>query len=144
MAERAVAERYFRPRGSSEDSPNKPDYQRSMVVSRLPQNTSAAEPDILIIVEEHDCGVSLARLLISLSDMKIFIGRSTFANTKPQERAYIVTRKLCDSYLYGPPPPGRDSTLSNLSSFELKASYSRSLGALLIRRSQRKPRIRSS
>ena len=91
------------------DSPNEPDHQSSMMVSTVPHKTSVSQHDVLIIAEEHDCGVSLVRLLVLLSDMKISAGISTFANAKPEGKVCIVLSELCGSYLYDPTPQQFDT-----------------------------------
>ena len=84
------------------DSPNELDHQSSMMVSMVPQKTSVTHPDVLIIAEEHDCGVSLPRLLGLLSDMGISAVISTFAKAQPKGKICIVLSELCGSYLYDP------------------------------------------
>ena len=91
------------------DSPNEPDHQSSMMVSTVPHKTSVTQPDVLIIAEEHDCGVSLVRLLVLLSDMGISVAISTFANAKPEGKVCIVLSELCGSYLYDPTPQQFDT-----------------------------------
>ena len=86
------------------DSPDELDHQSSMMVSMVPRKTSVTQPDALIIAEEHDCGVSLVRLLCLLSDLKISVGVSTFANAKPEGKVCIVLSELCGSHLYDPTP----------------------------------------
>ena len=86
------------------DSSNERDHQSSVMVSMVPRKTSVTHPDVLIIAEEHDCGISLARLLGLLSDMGISAGISTFANAQPKGKVCIVLSELCGSYLYDPTP----------------------------------------
>ena len=91
------------------DSPNEPDHQSSMMVSMVHHKTSVTLPNVLIIAEEHDCGVSLVRLLVLLSEMKISVETSTFANAKPEGKVCIVLSELCGSYLYDPTPQQFDT-----------------------------------
>ena len=91
------------------DSPNELDHQSSMMVSVVPQKTSVTHPEILIIAEERDCGVSLVRLLSLLSDMGISAGVSTFAKAQPKGKVCIVLSELCGSYLYDPTPQHFDT-----------------------------------
>ncbi len=91
------------------DSPNELDYQSSMMVSMVPQKTRVTQPEVLIIAEEHDCGVSLVRLIGLLSDMKCVVSISTFANAKPEGKVCVVLSELCGSYLYDPSPQQFDT-----------------------------------
>ena len=86
------------------DSPDELDHQSSMMVSMVPQKTSVRQPDVLIVAEERDCGLSLVRLLGLLSDMKVSVEVSTLANAKPKGKVCIVLSELCGSYLYDPTP----------------------------------------
>ncbi|KAL6715297.1 hypothetical protein ACLMJK_007562 [Lecanora helva] len=92
------------------DSSSELDHQSSMMVSTVPHKTIAAQPEVLIIAEERDCGVSLVRLLTLLSDMKLPAEISTFANAKPEGKVCIVLSELCGSYLYDPTPQQFDTS----------------------------------
>lgn len=91
------------------DSPNELDHHSSMMVARVSQKTSVIHPDVIIIAEEHDCGVSLVRLLGLLSDLRISARISTFANAEPNGKVCIVLSELCSSYLYDPTPQQFDT-----------------------------------
>ena len=91
------------------DSPNELDHQSSMMVATVPQKSNVTHLDVLVIAEEHDCGVSLVRLLGLLSDMKISAGVSTFAKAEPKGKVCIVLSELCSSYLYDPTPQQFDT-----------------------------------
>ena len=84
------------------DSAHEPEHQNSMMVSMPAGKTTITRPDVLIIAEEHDCGVSLVRLLTLLADMEISVQISTMADARPEGKVCIVLSELCGSILYDP------------------------------------------
>ena len=85
------------------DFPSEPDHHiSSMMVSTAPAKANITTPNVLIIAEEHDCGVSLVRLLGSLSELGISVEVATLAKARPDGNVCIVLSELCRSYLYEP------------------------------------------
>ena len=85
-----------------QDSPDEAEHQSSMMVSRALGKMTVITPDVQIIAEEKDCGVSLVRLLRLLAETGISAEITPFANARPKGKICIVLSELCGPFLNDP------------------------------------------
>nr|QTE76000.1 ScyPKS [Scytalidium album] len=84
------------------DTPDEPEHQSSMMVATALHKETIKTPDVLVVAEEDDCGVSVTHLLERLADLKINFEVIPFAQAKPTGKVCIVLSELAKSILSDP------------------------------------------
>ncbi|KAH8799346.1 putative polyketide synthase [Xylogone sp. PMI_703] len=84
------------------DTPHEPEHQSSMMVATAPLKQTIDTPNVLVITEEIDCGVSVARLLEYLTNLRIDFEVTSYALANPTGKVCIVLSELAGSIFSDP------------------------------------------
>ena len=84
------------------DAPGEPEHQSSFMVSTAISKEIQKTPDVLVISEEGDCGVSVTDLLEHLTSLHTNFEVTSFSQAQPAGKVCIVLTELTKSVFNDP------------------------------------------
>ena len=87
---------------SVRDMAERTGFESSMMVSKVASESKFSKPDVVLVAEEGDCGVSLQELESLLRNLELQVEMATFANAKTTGKTCIVLSELQSSILDKP------------------------------------------